>query len=459
MKTAKWFTILSLVLLVALAVSACGGAPAPAPTTAPAPPPATAPVVQPTTAPSGSAGNAVQIVYMRQAEGSQTELDLIDQFNKTHPNIQVKVDSVPAGDNYSKLVLTTQAGNPPDVYMSYFTLGAATNGLALDLTPYIQKEGDAWFQSLSQNGWTFHEYAGKYYGVPWRVAPSMVIFNTDLLKKANLDIPLDWTWDDFVKYAKAMTHPENDEYGFCFMGSADDPGTDYQFYPFLFEAGGVMINDKGLSAFNSDAGVAALQWMSDLINVQKVVPPATTSATANTCTDLLAAGKVGMWMNASLWTGIIKATHPDAHLALAPMPKGKTTGALIGGTGFSISPKSKNPDAAWEFIKYMVAKDNIRKWADAFSFTPPNVDILKDPTFTANADQKAVASAMLNQKMYALSHYPDSADLEGKLRTYLQAAYLGKMTPKDALTKAAAEWDPILTPFQKDNWWSAWLQK
>ncbi len=341
--------------------------------------------------------------------------------------------------------------------MSYFTLGAATNGMALDLGPYIKKEGDAWFNNLSQNGWVFHEYAGKYYGVPWRVAPSMVIFNTDLLKKAGLELPLNWTWDDFVKYAKAMTHPEKDEYGFCFMGSAEDPGTDYQFYPFLFEAGGVMINDKGLSAFNSDAGVTALKWMSDLINVHKVVPPATTSATANTCTDLLAAGKVGMWMNASLWVGIIRSTHAGVNLALAPMPTGKTTGALIGGTGFSISPKSKNPDAAWEFIKYMVATPNIRKWADAFSFTPANIDILKDSAFTANADQKPVAAAMLNQKMYALSHYPDNADLEGKLRTYLQAAYLGKMTPKDALTKAAAEWDPVLTKYQKDNWWAAWL--
>ncbi len=453
MKTAKWLAVLSLVVLVALALSACGGAAAP--TTAPAAPTTAPAAAQPTTAPQAAA--PVEIVYMRQAEGSQTELDLIDQFNKTHPNIQVKVDSVPAGDNYSKLVLTTQAGNPPDVYMSYFTLGAATNGMALDLGPYIKKEGDAWFNNLSQNGWVFHEYAGKYYGVPWRVAPSMVIFNADLLKKAGLEVPLNWTWDDFVKYAKAMTHPDKDEYGFCFMGSAEDPGTDYQFYPFLFEAGGVMINEKGLSGFNTPAGEEALKWMSDLINVHKVVPPATTSATANTCTDLLAAGKVGMWMNASLWVGIIRGNKPGVNLALAPMPVGKTTGALIGGTGFSISPKSKNPDAAWEFIKFMVDSKNIRQWAEKFSFTPANIDILKDPTFTSNPDQKAVAAAMLNQKMYALSHYPDNADLEGKLRTYLQAAYLGKMTPKDALTKAAAEWDPILTKYQADNWWAAWL--
>lgn len=386
------------------------------------------------------------------------ELELIDQFNATHPNIKVKVDSVPADDNYSKLVLTTQAGTPPDVYMSYFTLGAATNNLALDLTPFIKAEGDQWFQNLSENGWVFHEYAGKYYGVPWRVAPSMVIMNKKLLDKAGLPVPTDWTWDDFLRYAKAMTHPENDEYGFAFMGSADDPGTDYQFYPFLFQAGGVMIGEDGLAAFNSDAGAEALKFMSDLINVDKVVPPGTTSATANNCTDLLAADKVGMWINASLWLGIIRSTHPDVQLVAAPMPKGKTTGALIGGTGFCISPGSKHQPEAWEFIKFMVASENIRKWAEAFSFTPANVDLLEDPTFTANPDQAAVAHAMLTQKMYPLSHYPDNADLEGKLRTYLQAVYLQQMQPKEALDAAAGEWNPILQEYVGDNWWAAWTR-
>lgn len=477
MKTSKLLYMLSLFAVLTLVLGACAqpAAPtvvqteAPAKTEAPptvAPPTEAPPTAVPATAvPATEApatqppAAAVEIVYMRQAEGNDAELKLVDKFNSTHPNILVKVDSVPAEDNYPKLVLTTEAGNPPDVYMSYFTLGAATNGLALDLTPYINKEGDAWFKSLSENGWVFHEYAGKYYGVPWRVSPSMVIVNTNLLKKNNLQLPSNgWTWEDFLSYAKAMTHPEAGEYGFCIMGSAEDPGTDYQFYPFLFQAGGKMINDKGMSAFNSPEGAEALQFMVDMINKEKVTPPGTTSATANACIDLLAADKVGMWTNANLWVGIIRGTYPNAKITVVPMPSHKTTGALIGGTGFSISPKSKNPDAAWEFIKFMVSEESMRAWTSAVYFTPPNVTILQDPEFLKDPEQAATAYAMLNQKMYPLAHYPDSSNLESALRSYIQAAYLLQSSPAEALKGAAAEWDLTLEKYVSDNWWAAWLR-
>jgi len=447
MNTPKYFRLLGIITVLVLVLGAC----AKAPTTTQAPT---------TQAPPATQASAVaEIVYMRQAEGSPEELKLVDQFNSSHPDIHVTVDSVPAEDNYSKLVLTTEAGEPPDVYMSYFTLGAATNGLALDLTPFIDKEGKEWFNGLSENGWVFHEYAGKYYGVPWRVAPSMVIINKNLLAKAGLQMPAnDWKWEDFIKYAKAMTNAAKGEYGFCIMGSAEDPGTDYTFYPFLFEAGGKMINDKGLSDFNTDAGAEALQFLSDMINKEKVVPPGTTSATANTCIDLLAADKVGMWMNANLWVGIIRSTYPNANISLAPMPTHKTTGALIGGTGFSISPKSKNAQAAWEFIKFMVSDESMRAWTKAVYFTPPNVTILQDPDFLKDPDQAVTAYAMLNQKMYPLAHYPDSSNLESILRSYIQSAYLQEKPPKDALAGAAAEWDSALQKYQSDNWWAAWTR-
>ena len=469
MKTSKYFWLLSLIAILALLLGACAQ-----PTAVPEAPETEAPVTEElpateapvteapvTEAPATEAPPAevVEIVYMRQAEGSDAELALVDKFNETHADIHVTVDSVPAEDNYPKLVLTTEAGNPPDVYMTYFTLGAATNGLALDLTPLIEQEGEEWFNSLSENGWVFHEYAGKYYAVPWRVSPSMVIINTNLLEKAGLELPPnDWTWEDFVSYAKAMTNPDAGEYGFCIMGSAEDPGTDYQFYPFLFQAGGTMIGEDGLSAFNSPEGAEALQFMVDLIHTEKVVPPGTTSATANACIDLLAADKAAMWTNANLWLGIIRNTYPDVKITIAPMPTHTTTGALIGGTGFGISPKSKNPEAAFEFIKFMVSEESMRAWTSAFYFTPPNVSILEDPEFLNDPEQAATAYAMLNQKMYPLAHYPDSSNLESVLRSYIQAAYLQEQTPEEALAGAAAEWDVTLQDYVADDWWAAWVR-
>jgi len=456
----KLRVVVHLLMLVAFVtgVVACGGAeePAGAPTEQPAAAPTEKPAAAPTEKPAEA--EVAEIIFMRFAEGSDVELELVDEFNAAHPDIHVSVDTVPAEDMYGKLQLTTEANAAPDVFLTYFTLGAATNGLAMDLTPFIQGEDPAWLENLSENGWAFHEYAGAYYAVPWRVAPGMVIMNNVLLEKAGLKAPTGkWTWEEFVQYAQAMTNPAEEEYGFCLMGSAEDPGTDYQFYPFLFQAGGVMINEEGLSGFNTKAGAEGLQLMVDLINKYKVVPPGTTSATANACIDLLAANKVGMWTNASLWLGIIRNVYPEADITIAPMPVHERGATLVGGTGIGMSPKTKYPDAAWEFIKFMVDDPQMRRWALALGFTPPNITLLNSPGFADNPDQAVVGYTILNQKMYSLSHYPNNAELESILRSYIQAAFLQDMTPEEALAGAAAEWDPILAEFQADKWWGQWL--
>jgi multiple sugar transport system substrate-binding protein len=457
MKALRYFFILSLAFVMIFSLASCG--PSDAPPGDVAEPEAEEEMEAEEEEMAEEPAGVAEITFMRFSEGHDIELELVDEFNAAHPDINVSVDTVPAEDNYPKLALTTEAGAPPDVFMTYFTLGAATNGLAADLNPFIAGEDAAWFDGLSDHGWAFHEYAGSYFAVPWRVAPGMVILSNPLLEKAGLEAPQgEWTWEEFVAYAEAMTNPADDEYGFCLMGSAEDPGTDYQFYPFLFQAGGVMINDEGLSGFNTPEGAEALQFMVDLIHDYGVVPPGTTSASANTCIDLLAANKVGMWTNASLWLGIIRSVYPEADITIAPMPVHARGGTLVGGTGLGMSPVSEYPEAAWEFIKFMTSDDAMYRWATVFDFTPPNIALYDDPAFADNPEQASVAYAILNQVGYSLAHYPNSSELESILRSYIQAAYLQDMTPEEALAGAAAEWDPVLEEYQPDDWWAQWLK-
>lgn len=433
--------ILGFTAVLAMLIASCGQAATPVDTEAPL-------------APAG----VVELVYMRQAEGVDIELEIIEEFNKAHPNIHVAVDSVPAADNYSKLALTTESGTPPDVYMTYFTIGAATNGLAMDLTPFVEKEGDAFWNAYVPAGWEFNMYAGKIYGIPYRVAPNVIILNKKVAEDAGVPIPSNrgWSWDEFVAFAQKLTDPAKGIYGYCLTGSAEATGTDAQFQMWLVSNGGKMINNDGLSGFNSPEGVETLQFLSDLQHVYKITPPGTTSATEVICPDLLASGKVAMWMDVSIWEGIIKNVHPDLDTMLLPMPTNGAQAALNAGTGFAMSPMTRHPDEAWEFMKYLASDPVQKRWAMAAGWQPGNVAVLNDPEFAANESNATVAWVMQNFKIYQLSHYPDNANLEAALRNYLQAAYLGTMTPKEALEAAAAEWDPVLQKFQKDNWWGLW---
>jgi multiple sugar transport system substrate-binding protein len=133
--------------------------------------------------------------------------EAVDMFEKAHPNIKVKLQSVGQGNpHYRKLRTVLKSGKGlPDVvqmefqYIPSFTL---TKSL-LDLKPYMPdnflSNYPKWLQQQIQ-------VAGGIYGVPWDTGPLGFIYREDLVKKAGIKMPIE-TWDEFadaaIKYHKA----------------------------------------------------------------------------------------------------------------------------------------------------------------------------------------------------------------------------------------------------------------
>lgn len=462
MKTARLYVLLTIVIVLSFILGACTAQPTPVvesklveskPAEAESKEVAESPAK-----PAVEEAEVVEIVYQRYADNPDIELEFVEEFNTSHPTIHVTVDSVPAVDAYQKVLLTTEAGIPPDIFMTHFTLSSATTGLAMDITPLVEAEGTNWSNNFGQEAWVFHDYAGRHYAMPWRVSPTVVFLNNKLLKKAGLEVPQDdWTWDDFLEYAKAMTHPENDEYGFCLVGAADNTTTTLQFGAFLFAGGGRHIGDDGLSNLSNEATIDTFNFLNSMIHEYKVVPPGTASTVTNTCTDLLAADKVGMWSNADLWRGSLRNKYKGIDISLAPIPSKAGKGAWIGGTGLAIANKSKHPEEAWEFIKFITSDDVMRRWSTAAGFMPPNKSLWEDPNWIAeDPERTTVIKVLETTKLYPLDGYPEGYDLNGILRNYIQAVYLKEMTPEKAMAEATSEWNVILEDYQQDDWWNAW---
>ena len=462
MKVKKLYILVTIGMLFSLLLGACGS-PAQvetAPTEEESEADVTSPTEEMVTEEEKEAGEVVEIVFQRY-EGIDEELTYIDEFNASHPNIHVTVDTVPAADAYQKILLTTEAGNPPDVYMSHFTISSATNGLALDLTSLVEEAGSDWENDISDKGWVFHDYAGSHYAVPWRVSMYMFFINNKLREKAGLSLPDDnWTWDDFLEYAQAMTNSEEEEYGFCLVGAADSATTTSQFAPFLYSAGGTLINDEGLSALNTQPTIDTLNFINSLIHEYEVFPPGTASAETNTCTDLLGADKVAMWSNADLWRGTLRKSYPDIDISVVPYPQKETMASTVGGTGLAISPKSEHPEEAFEFIKFMTSPEIERRWSLVGGFMPPNISLWEDPDFIAEDPEREDIVRIFEETkaIYPYEGFPDGFNLSAIERNYLQAVYTEQMTPEDAMAAAAAEWDAILVDYQADNWWDAWME-
>jgi multiple sugar transport system substrate-binding protein len=98
---------------------------------------------------------------------------------------------------------------------------------------------------------------------------------------------------------------------------------------------------------------SALEYQNKLTNTLKVAPP---PSSGNTVSDLFAAGKAAMAMNGDWMIGSYRDVDFNWDIAPLPAAPGASTGYDSLHTGFyAISSTSKNKDAAWKFIGYMMS--------------------------------------------------------------------------------------------------------
>src|SRR6188768_280070 len=131
--------------------------------------------------------------------------EALDAFEKANPDIKVILEPVALGQRDTRYTTALRSGKGPDV----FALDAnpikryIQEGWVRDLTPFLAKEPNFladWYPTLlgpvTDNG--------KIYGIPKNISPTLLIYNTTLLKDAGIANPPK-NWDEFRDAAKKLT--------------------------------------------------------------------------------------------------------------------------------------------------------------------------------------------------------------------------------------------------------------
>jgi multiple sugar transport system substrate-binding protein len=363
---------------------------------------------------------------------------VVKDFESTHPNIKVTVKS---GQDDSKVTQAIGAGNGPDIGLSYSTdiVGKfCSSGAWVDLTPYIKRDGVD-LNQLNATTRQYTEFGGKRCAMPFLADAYGIFYNKDMFAKAGIAGPPK-TLDELTEDAKKLTVKNAD-------GSLKTVG----FLP-LFDfyenaaahlapaVGAKWLTADGKSAIAGDpAWKTLLTWQKSLVdwygydNLQKFRAGLGDEFSAD---NAFQKGQVAINVDAEYRLAFVKDQSPNLKYGVAPLPTTDPAtygGGYVTGNIMGISKNAKNPEAAWELIKYLTTNDAaITKLAGLLKNVPTTTKALADPSVAADADFKTFVDIFANPNSSTTPPSASGPAYQDTFGTFLTNWQAGKVKNLDA---------------------------
>ncbi|MBB6097505.1 ABC-type glycerol-3-phosphate transport system substrate-binding protein [Deinobacterium chartae] len=354
--------------------------------------------------------------------------DLVSGFNKQYPNLRVSVDIQPWAGRNEKLAAAVAAGRAPDlVYLIPDQIPQFVRLNALQPITLNAKDRADYFKGAI-DGVT---YQGKMYTAPILMSAYATVYNKKLFEQAGVTT-YPKTWADVAKIAPKFK--EKGLYLTSYSGALEETlnGT---FYPFLWQAGGSVFAKDGKSvAFNSAAGVRALTFIVDLFKNGYADPSTATRMVTGSDTPLARQKAAASFaLDSGTTRQLIDIWGSDDNLVIGLPLRGskQVTYGTVG--GFAMPTKRGDSAAAKAFLDYLIQPATLKKINLGAGYFPPRKSVGK------LHDNDPVLSRLEDSVQYAIPGevHPLSRQVMSVLAPELQAAILGKKTPKQALDDAA----------------------
>ncbi len=367
----------------------------------------------------------------------------IDEFNRQHPDIFIDAQVYGAADQLGPKLDAAVAGRtPPDLLWwapAFFPKYAEASALK-SLDEFIAQDQSFDKADIYDFLWEMGSFDGRIYVTPFSANNLGVYYNRQLFARAGLSEP-PATWDQFRSAAKQLTR--DGAHGFQIpIGNSE--WTVWTWQCFLWQAGGELLAPDGrTAAFNSPAGVAALDYWRTLLSEGAAVFSETD---AGYKTDDFLAGRVALTINGP-WNYPLLKKQNDVEVGVFPLPRQERAATNIGGESlFLFKSEPERERAAWEFMKYVMSPDFQVDWAIETGYLPVS------KSAAAGEEYQAFLQANPFMKIYndqmpagktrpSIPQYPALSATLGK---YLEAALYGKYSSQQALDMAAAEVNELL---------------
>jgi multiple sugar transport system substrate-binding protein len=240
------------------------------------------------------------------------------------------------------------------------------------------------------------------------------------------------SWDEYRKMAKAMT--KDGVWGTMILSKQGIEAAT-RLNSFYQQAGGDILDAKGRPTIDSDAGHAALEFMSDVVFLDKSAPQGVLELP-----DMQGAWLDGKLALAPVWPYLYSLSKKPLgdKFAIGTAPGLKRPAGTVYSWGFAAASGSKNPDAAAAWVKWATSSEQLysfgKEWLNPVPRKSAIDKINADPAIAPD-DKAAIAafaaSATAGISMPMAPQYSQLLDVLG----VIQSGVMSKATTIDAALK------------------------
>ncbi|SEG99943.1 multiple sugar transport system substrate-binding protein [Nonomuraea solani] len=369
---------------------------------------------------------------------------LAAKFTKAHPNVTIELASGASTTDelLQKLSAGFASGVYPDISYAFGSWASQLqeSGKAQDLTAKVKDPAVKW-EEFPESARTTATPNGQVIGFPALVDNLALLYNKTVFDAKKVPYPTDeWTWDDYRNAAKRLTDPAKKIYGAAYTVSGSEDTT-WRFWPLLWQRGGsVLTPDQKKPAFNSQAGVDALEFLRAMAVDDKSVYLDQTDARYPA---LFEDGSIGMIISGPWVLSDLKRKKTDYGVAFLPGTNGDHQ-TVSGPDLWTLFDNGDANRAYWSFelMKWLTSAEGDSEWNLASGNLPLRSSEKDMPAYDTYVKEypgaeKLVANlANAKQARPTVSGYVEMSRFVGEA---ISKTLQGAATPKEALDQAATK--------------------
>ncbi len=350
---------------------------------------------------------------------------VIREYEKTHPNLQIKWVDVPFSEGEKRTLAAVMTDNPPDLINLNpdFSALLAQKGTLEEISPEALLEyNPEIIKALTYND--------KIYSIPWYATSAITIYNKDLFEKSGI-IRLPKTYKEL--YAISEKVKEN-------------AGV-YTYLPTITENDTMVkiLNKYGISEpedFNSSDAVKVFEMFKTLYQ-KELIPPETITMTHREALEQYMAGKIIFYQGGANFLNLIKENAPTIYeqTDVTEQIKGPLGQNDFSVMNFVIPKRAKMKKEALDFCLYLTNAQNQLELAKITNIIATNSLALSDNFYNDTSDltakARSISAKQINKITPQLKQKRNQKEINTQVNTAVQTILLNKDSVTDCLDKLA----------------------